>query len=1300
MENRDKLQFSDPPREYSGLAFWFWNGTLEPEKLKKQIRMMEEQGIYGAFMHARAYLRTPYLEKEWWDAVQACVEEGERIGFHPWLYDEYAWPSGTAGSTFEYGYQKPSVILSKGPQNMAKELEIKVVTSMEALLEAKAADRFLGCYLIEEEALTGEKEKIGQESLEKASTGSVGQQTAVRIFLNEKGELIQEGTQKVLPEELFGDPLCRVYAVSVKVDPVHVDYLNKETIREFIEVTHEQYYVRFGKYFGNVIPGIFFDEIYMSAREFAWTESLPETFKAQHGYDLCENLGWLFVKDAPKANEVREHYYQTISFLYEQAFFKQIADWCEAHGLDLTGHTEEDVAGHPRRQGNYFQTMRHLQLPGADCHDYRYRLPRKISFHESKLSVSVARAYGKKRAMSEAMGGAGWGCSLQEYRRGMHTMAAMGISMYVLHGFYYECEHQGSQADWPASFFYQNPYWKYFKGFADEMRRLCYMNTVGTPVVRIGLYYPIREMQVDSLMGSVTEKGWQISKDYHAVMYDLIENQMDVDIVDEETMLNAPVEDGCLLTGGRRMEVLLFPEEMIHTQDLDAFMEKYEHRGGRILFYGKENPPKQITMQIREVVGTDLEILEGDKSEIYYNHRRTSAADFYFICNSEDEKKELKIKVAVKGGVFRMDPESGERYALYSICEENSTIIPITLEPDQACYLCVERENAKNGENGKREEEIKDKEIIDEKVKDGEKINSREEMKDEEERKGREEKEKIAEMDGKESRKTVMAEKQEKPALKKDAMIKQCGMALEGGSQKPWKKTGYQIITGKWDFLPLNGKYDNSFLDDAVETQIEIPVALFTTEQEPEGRQIRICNTEWEKGRCGRHLSPWKASWITRRPHWQDDLTKKNLYFRKTFALEKKPSEAKICLMCVQEYTLYLNGKKVAEGKGMEPVTLEIGEELQAGENVAAIKVYNPTPNADIHFCSTEELAPDRIISLLAQIRIAGVAEDIITDSSWSVTDKLKQGEEDSWMKEEFSVETQHHDPTHQLTGAPDGAWLYAWERGKPPLHPWGNPRLFGEEISWPVTLHYQITIPVGCAEIKAPKVQGKYLCRLDGILIDLTDKESLKLQPLDRVRILDLEVIAESGEDGLLEPLRVKLVPVQQGYGEWASQGLAWFSGRVIYRNHVVLPSINKEENQKCQEQNKDQDEVQNREQNTADQQGASTEQGQAELRERYVLRLCQKNAYAEFWVNHKLVKICIWEPYEADITEYVKEGDNEIAIVIANQAAPQRHYLLVDEGQALGWDRYWNVDNMDRESEDLVSGLMGPVRIYHYVR
>ena len=67
-------QFQNPPREYSAVPLWFWNGTLEPDRLRWQIDEMVDKGIYGAFMHARAYLKTPYLEQEWWDAVEACVD--------------------------------------------------------------------------------------------------------------------------------------------------------------------------------------------------------------------------------------------------------------------------------------------------------------------------------------------------------------------------------------------------------------------------------------------------------------------------------------------------------------------------------------------------------------------------------------------------------------------------------------------------------------------------------------------------------------------------------------------------------------------------------------------------------------------------------------------------------------------------------------------------------------------------------------------------------------------------------------------------------------------------------------------------------------------------------------------------------------------------------------------------------------------------------------------------------------------------------------------------------------------------
>ena len=66
----------NPPREYSPAAFWFWYGDLEPEQLRQQIRMMVEQGVYNGFMHARAYLKTPYLGEDWWKAIAACIADG------------------------------------------------------------------------------------------------------------------------------------------------------------------------------------------------------------------------------------------------------------------------------------------------------------------------------------------------------------------------------------------------------------------------------------------------------------------------------------------------------------------------------------------------------------------------------------------------------------------------------------------------------------------------------------------------------------------------------------------------------------------------------------------------------------------------------------------------------------------------------------------------------------------------------------------------------------------------------------------------------------------------------------------------------------------------------------------------------------------------------------------------------------------------------------------------------------------------------------------------------------------------
>lgn len=84
-------------KKYRPIPFWSWNDRLEINKLKKEIKWMDENGIGGFFMHARSGIVTEYMSEEWMRCIEACVEQAERLDMKAWLYDENGWPSGFAG---------------------------------------------------------------------------------------------------------------------------------------------------------------------------------------------------------------------------------------------------------------------------------------------------------------------------------------------------------------------------------------------------------------------------------------------------------------------------------------------------------------------------------------------------------------------------------------------------------------------------------------------------------------------------------------------------------------------------------------------------------------------------------------------------------------------------------------------------------------------------------------------------------------------------------------------------------------------------------------------------------------------------------------------------------------------------------------------------------------------------------------------------------------------------------------------------------------------------------------------------
>ena len=88
------MDFKFIDKKYRPVPFWSWNEKLETEETKRQVRIMDEAGMGGYFMHARGGLQTEYLGDEWFENVKATIDEGKKRGMHNWAYDENGWPSG------------------------------------------------------------------------------------------------------------------------------------------------------------------------------------------------------------------------------------------------------------------------------------------------------------------------------------------------------------------------------------------------------------------------------------------------------------------------------------------------------------------------------------------------------------------------------------------------------------------------------------------------------------------------------------------------------------------------------------------------------------------------------------------------------------------------------------------------------------------------------------------------------------------------------------------------------------------------------------------------------------------------------------------------------------------------------------------------------------------------------------------------------------------------------------------------------------------------------------------------------
>ncbi len=1088
-----KEDFINPPRQYSLLPFWAWNDTLESERLKWQIDQMVDKNVFGAFMHARVGLdesETPYFSEGFWDAVNTAITYGKQVGFNPWLYDEDKWPSGSAGGrTIKVN---PEEFLQKGLAYSAMEIEGPQKIKLQAAEKVIAviAAKFTSRDVISEKSLADISEFAGQ------SWDVPEGRWLVMSFSQITEAQAQSGPQR------------------------GIDYLDKEAVAAFIKITHEEYYKRFGKYFGNVVPGIFFDEITakLTRADFAWTDDFLEQFSRIKGYDLKKYLPLLVYDGGDITAKIRCDYYDVFTTLYVQAWAEQISKWCSDHNILLTGHTYEDIYSFIT-QGDYFRTFAPVQIPMADNEDFRYSFPAYIEWFKPKQLASISHLNGRQLAGVEALGGSGWFYTLEELRYGLSMLAVYGMNFMVLHGFYYTIDTPATSSDFPPSWFYQNPHWKYFGQVGKFAQRILYMGRQGRHVCDTAILYPITSQWTSGRREGGLGKKYTIeelndilSLQYYNVQKILLDNQIDYDVIDPASLLRADVSSGKMEIAEEKYSVLILPPLSVIKRDVLEKIKSFYENGGTIIALNtlptssmEEGANDAVIIKgISDIFGFNPFFIRSGYFEIdeTYSHKYITSTNSkngkaYFTKEAETVPsivensvgKDIVIREGDPGGFNFLHKATADCDIYYIV---NGQKLPRQWTVSFRSTGAAEKWYPETGRIEQLYSCGEDK--------------GRTEM--------------SLSFRPWESCYIVFDKSAESSSTRKPAEKQK-----DSASLKPIE------LVGEWEFIPVGRSLDYKWEPTVAGSQIKLPVMDFSPEKVAGSikinelllpqceniywKQVKIKDIASKITGCGRYLSAWDGWWITYaqlKPHW-GAIGGKEIKFAKKVDISGSVKEAWMCITADKKYELYINEKKVGEDTDWKNAeTYDIASYLKAGENLFGVAVKDAGA-----------------LLLEGKITLAdGKDIKVVSDRTWQACDEA-------------------------------GIWSSAFEYVNPPLGPWGNIELKKEALSFPVEIWYRQELPVGTVGMMMPVIKGDYQVFVNGRAVELKpDQERIDFGklPNKQKNVLLVKVKVKDYSEGIIEPITVICEPAKVNLTSWQDYGLDWYSGRCAYSKDFEVPN------------------------------------------------------------------------------------------------------------------------------------------------
>jgi hypothetical protein len=672
-----KQEFANPPKEFTVMPFWFLNGDLNEAELTSQMEDFVEHGVHGVVLHPRMGLsrEVGYLTPRWFELITYITKEAERLEMQIILYDEGMYPSGSAmgkvvESNQKFASQGIALVPQKPDQSGRYAFYVKQDERVIGIVSAKAINNKMI------EAGTGKY--LGKDLSGSADDADV-------VFL-----LKQTPTGGMIRGVHFGEDTDNLPHDN---PPPSADLLNPEATQKFIELTHDKYFEAIGNYFGNVVLAMFTDEPSIMGRNRKrgvqpWTWDYENYLAGYSAALSIENIPLLFVESSDGLHsKVRSEYKLAEAEKLNETFYEPLSEWCESHGIALTGHPHG---------ANEITPQKYFGIPGQDV-VLRWVLPdstalESVQSMNAKSASSAARNWDRRLVLNECFGAYQMRFNTDEMKWLSDWLFLRGINRLSPHAFYYSIE---------GPRFYERPpdvgpnnlWWEHYSIFSDYASRISWLNTDNEQVCDVAIY------------SEHNQYGFLSAK----VMF---QNQIDFNYIDEtirdatNLVAASTFKDSKIQIGSQSYSAIVLDGlTKISGKGID-FLKKCSEQGVHVILFSRDIIEKldaeninythcksesELKKALKITVSGDA-IPTPFEESLRVSHIIKGGIDFYFCVNENEDIIDCQISIPIIGNPEYWDAENG----LISSCpvtakDPDRMSVPLKLFPRQSIIIAVNR---------------------------------------------------------------------------------------------------------------------------------------------------------------------------------------------------------------------------------------------------------------------------------------------------------------------------------------------------------------------------------------------------------------------------------------------------------------------------------------------------------------------------------------------------------------------------------------------------------------------------------